>query len=335
MLTHPFGVEPVLVTEHSERLPPRVYRLSRMEPPRTTPTARRPRAVVLVCLIAVLVLALASDAVFGLKGVRIWNPEAIRAGEQLRLSCDYDLEGVPLYSIKWYFGDQEFYRFVPKESPPTRVFPLSGTTSVDISESDDHSVTLTNLPRDMSGHYKCEISADAPLFHTQIKESYITIIEEPQTPPLMFAGKLKYIKDEPVKINCTSYSAFPATNLTWFINDKKVTSITKYAKTTAWVTAEDDGLLTSRSRLELATHADYFPGGRMMVRCESNQFLLYKKYSVIELMDDSPRLAQMISPTAVLRSGGPQASSADRFAIGCAFVLVAIVTHRIAPYLLR
>lgn len=74
-----------------------------------------------------------TDAVFGLKGVRIWNPEAIRAGELLRLSCDYDLEGVPLYSIKWYFGDQEFYRFVPKESPPTRVFPLSGTTSVDVS----------------------------------------------------------------------------------------------------------------------------------------------------------------------------------------------------------
>jgi hypothetical protein len=45
-----------------------------------------------------------------------------------------------------------------------------------MSESDDHSVTLTNLPRDMSGHYKCEVSTDAPLFHTQIKESYITII---------------------------------------------------------------------------------------------------------------------------------------------------------------
>lgn len=74
-----------------------------------------------------------SPDVFGLKGVRIWNPEAIRAGESLRLSCDYDLDGVPLYSIKWYFGDQEFYRFVPKESPPTRVFPLSGTTSVDVS----------------------------------------------------------------------------------------------------------------------------------------------------------------------------------------------------------
>lgn len=74
-----------------------------------------------------------SADVFGLKGVRIWNPEAIRAGESLRLSCDYDLEGVPLYSIKWYFDDQEFYRFVPKESPPTRVFPISDTTTVDVS----------------------------------------------------------------------------------------------------------------------------------------------------------------------------------------------------------
>lgn len=83
----------------------------------------------------------------------------------------------------------------------------------------------------------------------------------------------------------------------------QVTNSTKYAKTTAWVTAEDGGLLTSKSHLELTTHAAYFPGGRMTVRCESNQFLLYKKYSVIELMDDSPRLAQMISPTTVLRSG--------------------------------
>lgn len=33
--------------------------------------------------------------------------------------------------------------------------------------------------------------------------------------------------------------------------------------------------------------------------------------------------------------GGPQANSADRFTTGCAFVLVAIVTHRIALPLLR
>lgn len=46
--------------------------------------------------------------------------------------------------------------------------------------------------------------------------------EEPQSAPFMLAGKLKYGKDEQVRINCTSFSAFPATNLTWFINDKQV-----------------------------------------------------------------------------------------------------------------
>lgn len=66
---------------------------------------------------------------------------------------------------------------------------------------------------------------------------------------------------------------------------------------------EADGLQTRKSRLELNARPAYFPGGRMTVRCESNQFQLYKKFSVMELTDDSPRLAQMISPTTVLSAG--------------------------------
>lgn len=37
-----------------------------------------------------------------------------------------------LYSVRWYFELEEFYRYVPKESPPSRVFPISGV-SVDVS----------------------------------------------------------------------------------------------------------------------------------------------------------------------------------------------------------
>lgn len=37
-----------------------------------------------------------------------------------------------LYSVRWYFGTEEFYRYVPKESPPTLVFPVSGI-NVDVS----------------------------------------------------------------------------------------------------------------------------------------------------------------------------------------------------------
>jgi hypothetical protein len=83
----------------------------------------------------------------------------------------------------------------------------------------------------------------------------------------------------------------------------QVNNLTKYIKTVSWAVNETDGLQTSRSRLETIARPALFPGGRMTVRCESNQFQLYKKYSVIELTDDSPRLAQMISPTTVMRAG--------------------------------
>lgn len=47
--------------------------------------------------------------------------------------------------------------------------------SVQISRSNSTSVTLSDAHRDMTGYYKCEVSADAPLFHTAIKTAYVTI----------------------------------------------------------------------------------------------------------------------------------------------------------------
>ncbi|KAJ8880553.1 hypothetical protein PR048_017023 [Dryococelus australis] len=80
-----------------------------------------------------------------LKGVRIRVPEAVRAGDTVKLACDYDLEDSPLYTIKWYRSDEEFYRYVPKESPATKVFPKPGI-NVDVAilnvkvYSEDHLV---------------------------------------------------------------------------------------------------------------------------------------------------------------------------------------------------
>lgn len=68
----------------------------------------------------------------GLRGLRLAIPEAVQSGETVRLACNYDLQGAFLYSVKWYREDQEFYRYVPKEAPPTRVFPLPGL-HIDVS----------------------------------------------------------------------------------------------------------------------------------------------------------------------------------------------------------
>jgi hypothetical protein len=68
-----------------------------------------------------------------LQGVKLVFPPVVRLGGEATLLCLYDLEGEPLYSVKWYRGNQEFYRYVPKESPPGRAFPFEGIV-VDVSE---------------------------------------------------------------------------------------------------------------------------------------------------------------------------------------------------------
>lgn len=45
-----------------------------------------------------------------------------------------------------------------------------------VQESDENRVTIVNVRRDLTGYYKCEVSADAPTFHTGIKTklTYVT-----------------------------------------------------------------------------------------------------------------------------------------------------------------
>ncbi|XP_046389572.1 uncharacterized protein LOC124158492 isoform X2 [Ischnura elegans] len=157
----------------------------------------------------------------GLRDVRIEVPEAVRRGDRAKLSCHYDLEGSPLYSIKWYRGDEEFYRYVPKESPPSKVFPQLGV-NVDVSQSNNRTVVLSDVQLELTGIYKCEVSADAPYFHTDIKAASMVVVDLPDDTPIVRTEKTRYSSGERIRANCTSPSSFPAANLTWFLNGKQV-----------------------------------------------------------------------------------------------------------------
>lgn len=73
-----------------------------------------------------------SDLAYALRDVRVTIPQAARIMDTVSLQCRYDLEGEPLYTVKWYKGSKEFFRFIPKELPNTQVFPLTGI-DVDVS----------------------------------------------------------------------------------------------------------------------------------------------------------------------------------------------------------
>lgn len=87
----------------------------------------------------------------------------------------YLISGDPLYTVKWYRGRSEFFRYLPKELPHTRTFPGAGL-SVDERKSGPHQVVLMDLTPAMSGRYRCEVSADAPSFDTAMVGGYLTVV---------------------------------------------------------------------------------------------------------------------------------------------------------------
>lgn len=66
------------------------------------------------------------ELTMGLRDVRITVPIAVRRGDNAHLMCNYDLENDTLYSVKWYKGRREFYRYLPKENPAMKLFPVAG-----------------------------------------------------------------------------------------------------------------------------------------------------------------------------------------------------------------
>ncbi|XP_046679162.1 uncharacterized protein LOC124366609 [Homalodisca vitripennis] len=233
-----------------------------------------------------------------LRDVRLRVPVAVRSGESLPLSCDFTLEHELLYSVKFYKGDTELYRFVPQESPPTRVFPLDGV-SVDISRSNSSTVTLTHVNRHMTGFYQCEVSADAPFFHTGIQKTHVTITEEPWALPAVMTEKSRYNMGEKIRANCTSQGGYPPANLTWYINGQKVLHTPTVAvlyHTVQGARTEDPE--TAVLRLEVEATPLLFPDGRLRLRCEAAQFSLYQRIAQLDLLEDTPRLAPVLGPTA-------------------------------------
>ena len=60
---------------------------------------------------------------------RVVVPSYKYAGDSAVLECPYELGRIQrdrLYAVKWYFNNEEFYRYVPKYTPPIYTHKIDG-----------------------------------------------------------------------------------------------------------------------------------------------------------------------------------------------------------------
>ena len=54
-------------------------------------------------------------------------PPFMLGGGSAQLGCDFDSQGEQVYSVKWYKGGQEIFRYIPSNKlQPIAVFPRPG-----------------------------------------------------------------------------------------------------------------------------------------------------------------------------------------------------------------
>lgn len=88
--------------------------------------------------------------------------------------------------------------------------------------SSANTVLLLSLNLNSAGNYRCEVSAEAPLFNTVSQRSRMEIIVLPNSPPRISGAKPTYHVGDLVQVNCTSDKSKPAASLHWYINGREV-----------------------------------------------------------------------------------------------------------------
>lgn len=144
-------------------------------------------------------------------------PDHAIQGEDVELVCNYDLEGDKLYSVKWYRNAQEFYRYIPTDSPSTAAFRLPGLM-VNEYRSTETNIVLRRVDLMTTGLFRCEVSGEAPLFQTASQEKVLVVVNLPDSGPIITGSQPRYQIGDTLSVSCTSPNSRPAAKLRWYIN---------------------------------------------------------------------------------------------------------------------
>ncbi|XP_037898181.1 uncharacterized protein LOC119642934 isoform X3 [Glossina fuscipes] len=217
-----------------------------------------------------------------LRDVRVQVPAAVRRGEKAILKCLYDLEGDNLYSVKWYKGRREFYSYTPKETPAMKVFQFSGV-KVERSSSNESQLVLDTVNAATTGKYSCEVSADAPSFHTLISAGDLEVVVVPGKEPIITGIKSRYHVGDIIRGNCTSAHSRPAANITWTINGYETNP--SYVRQHKPIKDLRD-LETVISGIHFVVTPQHFIRGKLKIRCTAHIHDVYWKSTEKSIEED-------------------------------------------------
>lgn len=231
---------------------------------------------------------------------------AIR-NQSVKLECHYDLEGETLYSVKWYKDGNEFYRYVPRNMPPSQIFTLPGVT-VDLHNSTQNAVVLSSLQLSSTGLYRCEVSGEAPYFETVTDSAYMTVVALPEAGPKITGGKPRYQAGDTVSVNCTSGRSKPAAQLNWMINGEPAEP--KYLRGPEIFVTGREGLETTILGLEFVARHKHFKRGNMKLKCLATIATVYLVSNEESMEGERPQKGLVLESRGTVSP--PGGSRADR-----------------------
>ncbi|XP_055617641.1 uncharacterized protein LOC129762994 [Toxorhynchites rutilus septentrionalis] len=216
---------------------------------------------ILLCIVVLLLVEECRQEVT-LRLTDISVPEIVDYRSTVTLSCSYDLGPHQLNSVKWYKGNQEFYRYAPMLNPKTKNFPVKGVVIANENICNQYlcQIRLTNLERSSSGEYRCEISGDAPKFAIANGSGNMTVEVLPQHDPIISGLAAIYYPGEAIEINCTSDMSSLMTRLYFFVNEKTIPI--EYLQPLQETTLDSDSFMLRYRTLEMHLPVDrLFPKG--------------------------------------------------------------------------
>jgi len=235
-----------------------------------------------------LVLAALLQVIDSLSNLAVRIPEYIQNGQTADLTCSFNLGGDKLYSVKWYKGRHEFFRYMPGQDPVIKTFPVKGM-EINMTASTQSRVLLENVQVKQSGTYLCEVTV-TPGYYALMQFANMTVVDLPEDGPTIETPRKQYQVGETADLMCIAQTSNPATNLSWYINGEPANDVylRRYSSTK-----------TSPPKLGLSfpLTSNHFVNNnnRVQLKCLASIARFYWKSAEVTLLQEKPKFASVMT----------------------------------------